>query len=362
MGKDKKRKGEITIAWIVTIVLLVLGFMMVLIFFYNLGGTGAMDREVCHQSVIFRATIPESTQGFLPLKCKTNKICITSGLLGGECADFIGEKGITRVRVRNEEQIEQIYAQEILDCWSTMGEGKLNLFSQTLAKNFGFGTVSPSCIICTRIAFDKSRIKEPEFDFSKIDVGSYMITHKVPGEEKTYMEYISGAGGLYNFKDSLNSDISFGDFNYQKDGNTLKSEGSSIKPEDLKEPVSDYSAFNKESAIVFMQISAPQYGTSLKNSATALLGGYGASRVLAPTWTKQLASGLFKNPLVALISAAVGIGLQQSNVAYNRQITASYCGDSKIGDDTYEGCSVVRSVDYNVSEIAKYCSNIESIP
>jgi len=51
---------------------------------------------------------------------------------------------------------------------------------------------------------------------------------------------------------------------------------------------------------------------------------------------------------------------QMGSVAINQYITAGYCGDVSYGDNAREGCSVVRLVDYNITEIKKYCAVIES--
>jgi cystathionine beta-lyase len=38
------------------------------------------------------------------------------------------------------------------------------------------------------------------------------------------------------------------------------------------------------------------------------------------------------------------------------------CGDVSVGKDARDGCSVVRTVNYNVKDLSQYCSIIESIP
>ena len=69
-----KMKGEITTSQLVTIVLFILGFAILLFALYELIWKGDLDKQVCHQSVILRATMPDIAKGYVPLKCKTEKI------------------------------------------------------------------------------------------------------------------------------------------------------------------------------------------------------------------------------------------------------------------------------------------------
>ena len=64
--------------------------------------------------------------------------------------------------------------------------------------------------------------------------------------------------------------------------------------------------------------------------------------------------------VVAVAALIAGIA-QQGSVAYNRDVTAGYCGDVSSGGEERDGCSVVRTVNYNKEEIGSYCSVIESI-
>jgi len=72
----KEKKGSMTMSMLVTIIILVIGFVIVFYFFVMFDWTGRVDKEVCHQSVIYRATLPSvaGMKGYVPLKCKTNKI------------------------------------------------------------------------------------------------------------------------------------------------------------------------------------------------------------------------------------------------------------------------------------------------
>jgi len=360
MGK----KGEISTAFLVTTLFAVAGFILLLVFLYNTLVPKNIDSEVCHQSVIFRATIPTLTEQFIPLKCKTKKICITSAGLfnSGNCPDFKGETGITTVKVKSEREIEQLFSQEIVDCWTMMGEGKLDLFTSA-TKVFGVGgRIGSSCVICSRIAFDKEALLKKGIDPDKINIELYMMTHKVQDSNFSYLEYIAGYNGKVNVAENLlknlNSEMTTED-KTNLNGVSLPDKTGAL----------DKSGFDKSSAILFMQISAPKQADSAKNVGNLLLGVGIGSFATAPVATGKLVtssvkacgSSLAGGLICAGILAVAAIG-QQGWVAYNRAIAAGYCGDSYIGTEARNGCSVVRTVNYDAEAIAQYCKNIESIP
>ena len=90
---ERCKKGDLTSFQIINIVLAIAGFVVVLIFLSILfSDRGETDREVCRLSILTRATAPDILQANVPLKCKTEKICITTKLFGGECNQFLGEE------------------------------------------------------------------------------------------------------------------------------------------------------------------------------------------------------------------------------------------------------------------------------
>lgn len=358
------KKAEVSSSFLVTTVLLVIGFIGVLIFFFNLNDTGSMDRTICHNSVIFRATLPVIGQDLVSLKCQTNKICITSGKFlditkkKGECSDFKGETGITIVKVKSLEDIEKIYAQEIYACWQMMGEGKVSLFNKVLANNFALGDVYPSCVICSRIAFDDVVLKSLDIKPEEINVQEYMLTHKIPGKQISYFEYIAGEGGDYNIADGL---IKVDPAEAKAKVEELKGPGEDSLKEfiDTISPVQEAEAIEEDlnlrvrgTAIVFSQISAPKNGDVFKNWALATVG-------IAGIGAKIGAGPLFK---VYAILALLTQGVEQANTVWQRSVTAGYCGDISVGTEARDGCSIVRAVPYNAEDIASYCAVIESIP
>jgi len=344
------KKGEFTVSWIVTIILVILGFIFLLVFFYNTIDVRTLDSEVCHESVVLRATMPALAQSYLPLKCKTNKICITSGniLSRGSCNDFKGEKSISTVKVNSLKDIEKIYAQEILNCWTMMGEGKLSLFHDSIER-YAIGTLPSNCVICTRIAFDNESLIKNGINLSNIDVRAYMARYKVPNTDLTYFEYIVGQKGAFTI-DSEDKEIDISEV-----VTALGSEENSELKLTSGENMGTNNLYSSD-AILFMQVIAPSSGDVFKN--TLIDGGLGLAGLtyMAPKVVGTIAKAFW--PIVVVFG-----GFQQFSVWKNRGLSASYCAKVSISDEeNRDGCSVVRSTGYNLEDITQYCSIIDSIP
>lgn len=357
-------KGEMTSKMLVTIILLVIGFGIILLLYSRLAFSETIDSEVCHESVILRGTLP-STLGLrasAPLKCQTEKICVRGkkSFDKGECEEFANVDSFTNNDVDDITQIERLISQKIVECWGMMGEGKISIFSQHLANTYAIGDVYPSCVICSRIAFDKPSLLERGVDIEERDVLNYMLTHKIPGKEKSYYDYLAGEGPA---KISVQESISVPGVDSQ--GNLDYNNSIEI---DLTEP-SGVSGDTEELAILFMQISAPSASDVFGNSLEALGGGilgYGAVTgvggiSLAGNLAGKACLGLVRGAICVGV-AVIAMGLQQYSAYDNRDIAATRCGDVSTGDASRKGCTVVRAVEYDVEEIKQYCSVIESIP
>ncbi|MBU1136398.1 MAG: hypothetical protein KJ559_02725 [Nanoarchaeota archaeon] len=357
--KIKNKKGALSIEWVIMIIILILGFGILLFFLLRFNFGERVNRDVCHESAVLRATLPSIAGNYVPLKCKTIKFCITNGLIGGKCngrgEDFAGESDITKVKVKTKEDIERFLAQEMLECWQMMGEGKLSLFSQFIVETYGIGgKVYPTCLICSRIAFDKKNLEEAKIDLSQVDVLNYMQTHKPHGFDMSYIDYFRKEKGKFNI-DRRNIPV----FN---DEGKIREVSIIQVPQD--EQTSDI--YSKQMSVLFMQISAPDHLGSAGNILKTALGGTAGSFVLAPIITTKLTGSFIKtilgHPIISAAFVLIAGTYQQGSVAYNRAVTAGYCGDVSTGGDARGGCSVVRTLNYDVDEIIKYCQVIESIP
>ncbi len=373
------KKGDLSASWIITIVGAILALIVLLIFFYNLYANTIIDQEICHDSVIYRASAGFlDVDKFVPLKCKTEKICITSGLFNkANCSDFAGETGITTIKIGSgssgQTQIEKIYADEIYQCWNTLGQGKLSLFSLTKAQEFGVGkNIYPTCVICSRIAFDSIALEKNNIDLAKIDVNEYMITHKVPNKEISYYDAMAGenAGKIAEVKplsEEEQNDFFGNDTPYRNLKELANFTTGNIPTEDYSLESVFPNFKYKSDAILFMQITSPEQGGSLLKIGKLVATTAAGTFMIAPVATGKAVANVGKlcvNPYGALVCAAVAliaVGSQQANVAYNRGLSAGYCGDVSTGTEARNGCSVVRTIAYDAGNISSYCSVIESI-
>jgi hypothetical protein len=355
MDIKNRKKAEITSETLVKTILIIIAFAILVLFIYfiytQLGWSGMVDQEVCHQSVIYRGTLPGfgGTKEFVPLKCKTEKICITSGFIGGSCKEFEGSTGITKVKVKTRDEVEQFMARNILDCWTMMGEGKVSVFSQWLAQTYGIGGIYPSCVICSRIAFDQANLEKAGIDLKEVNIMKYMMTHAIHGKNISYYSYLSDERGLISVKNNMDlKEISF-----DKDGKLI--EGDKVETQNLPQTIPGQND-SQELAVLFMQISSPK--NVLKNSLTTIGVTWGTGALLSPVMSvKKLLS-----PWTYAVLAVVGV-YQAYSVEQNKAVSASKCDDvSSSGSEAREGCSVVRTVNYNLEDIRNYCSYIESIP
>jgi len=365
-----KKRADITSAQLVTIILLVVGFGILIFLFWQFQWRGRIDKEACHQSVIFRATMPNiaGTKELVPLKCKTEKICITAGLLGGSCEDFGKETGITKFIVKDGtleaklNQIQKLIAGSIVDCWTTMGEGRVSLFSQYWAEQLGIGSVYPTCLICSRIAFDMTSLNKigiTENELAQMDVKQYMLNYAVPDKDISYYKYLVGnsPAGI-SVEQNMFKNIQ------EQDGNAVVQEGDEGKINVVDYTTNDQtekSLQTKELAVMFMQITAPGQWDVAGNTIRLAIGGVAAGAVFSgPRFIVAAASKIANWWSLAI--TAIFAAYQTGNVARNRAITAGYCGDISMGTEARSGCSAVRTVNYNMEDIRKYCLAIESIP
>ncbi|MCX6748325.1 MAG: hypothetical protein NT076_01850 [Candidatus Pacearchaeota archaeon] len=405
----RERKGEITTAWLITVIFIVIGLVILFILLSRFVKNAEISKETCHESVIFRATMPAEVQSYVPLKCKTAKYCLTTNLFAvAKCSEYAGVASeVTTVRVKDKTDVEQFMAREMLDCWSMMGEGKVSLFTQYFAVTYGFGSVYPSCTICSRIAFD-SDLKKQSF-INQIDLGLYMRTHKVPEKDVSYADYFASENGQISVGQNYNNDamktdlgslqteISKGndklkesvkgdkdtvaalnqkiDANYGeikiekviKEGVATeeKNPAEIAKYIDPPAKVLDPSK-NNQAAIVFMQITSPDGTDALKNLVNDVLGIGTLSFFVSPTITTRTlwwaGTSALKHPVITAVLVIGGVAIQQGSVAANRAVTAGYCGDVSVGKEARDGCSVVRMVNYDLQQISQYCQAVESIP
>ena len=182
------KKGELMTGQIVGFILLIVAFVIILWVYSSIAFPKQIDETVCHESVVARATVSAvigSVAG-TPLQCKTKKIC-----LGGDCGEFAGAKNVLNIEdVDDEKDIEKEVAQEMVNCWTMMGEGKADVFSTDIPTEFKVSEITSTCVICSRIAINENAIGGVNVE--EVDVIDYMFRHKVPGKDISYYEFFSG--------------------------------------------------------------------------------------------------------------------------------------------------------------------------
>ncbi len=341
------KNAEISTSMIMGIVLLILGAVLIFLVYSTIDWGGISNREVCHASVMMRGSIPKiaDSRKVVPLNCIAEKFCI-----GGECKkDLSKEEDFVKVKVKNVKEIEEFISQEILDCWTMMGEGKISLYSDVLAEK-GFGIKSPHCLICSKIFFDEETLKEKGINLEEVDLFNYMISHKPKGIDKTYYESLGG-------KVDANFLASFKRFGR---GGSLE-ELSGIRTEDYEEVKVQNPS--DPMAIVFSQIFTPTKGAVFGNDLKIIaVGAVGTGAFFGPTVLMKGTSAVsFGAAIWATIIGSVTLGVQMGFTEHNRYLTAGYCGVVASGEKAKQGCSIVQAIPYKEEELKKRCGYFEGV-
>jgi hypothetical protein len=358
MEKNKK-KAEMSSTMLVSVILLVISFGILILVISKLNFNTQSEYETCHLSVVERGSLLDvfNLKEAAPLSCRTKKICVRGDELidKEKCGEFENVKSVDYANVKSNDQVEKLISEEMVTCWRMMGEGRISLYSDVSA-DYGIGDVSSNCVICSRIAFNEKTLEKKGVGLKDINVLNYMITHKIPGQNMSYYSYLSGDSPVkISVKDNLIIPI--------------KNETGGIENinVDLKNIRTEEGSEADEVAILYMQISTPTKMGALKNVGWTALGVGTATFVGGGplAWIAKKALSVCKTGYGALACAGIAtiaISYQQINAELNRGVVAGYCGDVAVGENARNGCSVVRTVKYDVQDIKKYCSVIESIP
>jgi hypothetical protein len=189
MEKINKKKGEISTTMIIGLIILIVSFAVILIFVFRIDWFSTIDRETCHQSVVYRSTFktgPIEGSRVIPLKCKTEKICLS---MSGDCEELSDTKKnpVRKVKLSRDvekakEEIKDVFAEEMVNCHSMLGEGKLNFMPHNWGRKKNYG------LICSRIVFDDS-VKGQIDSIGHGEMYEY-LEGKVASDEKSYLEYL----------------------------------------------------------------------------------------------------------------------------------------------------------------------------
>ena len=335
------KKGDVESSTIVGVIVAILGFAVVLIFLLNILDVNEQSKEeICRLSVLSRATAPESANTYVPLQCSVNKICFTTN--NENCKEFIGYEDVQKISLPKDPKkaadiIEAVSADKMLDCWETMGEGQLSLYSGGMQKYFGLESSSITCTVCARLALNVPDEKLKNNILNEIDLKEYMRTTQIHNSPRTYLNAFSD--------DGIN--------NYVK------------TPEKVSESISiEETEFKKETdelSIVFTQIAQKNYSTTLNNLAGAgatIAGGAFITPIIGKPALKLATTG---PGVVAIGVSAVGLSAYSLyNVRQGQSISAGYCGEfSSTNEQAKQGCSVIQILPYDISSINNICNVVE---
>lgn len=358
------KRGEISSSQIVGIVLAIGALIIITLFFGAFFNQGELiNREACHLSVLKRATLPFGSS-LSPLDCVSDKVCISQSGDKDACAQFVGEEPVRGISINldNIEEsrgiIERETANSFFDCWSVMGEGKIDVLTKntqaSVKKFFGveasFSVSEPMCLVCSRIAIAEDVLSDTRGQaiLEQVDVNEYMRTHAVPGSEISYLETFTDRNarsyaGVDKYDESaftdINGDLSFG----------VPQKSSQI-------------------GIIFMQIKSdvdPASAAADVALGSLVVGGGGVltspGRFVAVNAVKSIGGIATLVVLGSVVAGTSGFAAYQAH--QSQLISAGYCGEFESSDGKSKiGCSLVRGVNWDLDTVNSLCyGGIEGI-
>jgi hypothetical protein len=351
MGRGMDCRGELTTETIVRLVLIIAGIAIVLVILFLAFDFNSMSQtEICRLGVLSRATVGESAQPYVPLKCTTGKICLTEKT---DCDEFAGEKDVLTITLPDNKPreaakiIEETTANAMFDCWSMMGQGKLDLFG-SYSPGRGLRPEENVCVICSRVALGQvsKEVFEEGVGKGNLNVHEYLRSNQVPGSSFTYLQMFTdrGVDSYPNIEEKV----------FDKAWEEGKDFGENL----------DASNSNKQIAFVFSQIKVKNLEETLGNlGGDALL--ISGSTFITPGIGKVARSLILTKAGLAVAAVAVvgGTALATYNVYQGKQLAAGYCGNfASTASGGEKGCSLVSVVPYTVENVNSICQQIEGKP
>ncbi len=199
-NKHEGKRGEVSTSKIIIVVLAVTGFLVVLYFLWSNTYTDDINRQTCHQSVVYRSSVkigPIDSGKVVPLNCETEKICFS--LSGEDCSEVSDSKGnpVKKIKLNKDtgkakEEILDGIAESLKNCQWMLGEGQLDFMPKDLTeKKYG--------LICARFVFD-DKAKETLDNIPITDLFGYLERKKM-NDGRSYLEYLYP--GFTDYKDAI---------------------------------------------------------------------------------------------------------------------------------------------------------------
>ncbi len=145
-------KGELTTSQIVTIVILIMSFVVILFFIYQLGFKETSQKEICKNSVELKA---KDILGVSSLNCHSEYFCLTRG---EKCSE---DTSVKVIKTNKDEETAKDIGNAMSDCWWQYGGGRLNFV------DWGFlNRVTPSdhkqCGICSQVYMNGVKVDKTD--------------------------------------------------------------------------------------------------------------------------------------------------------------------------------------------------------
>lgn len=180
----KNLKGELTTQQIVLLIILITSFAIILFFFFKLNLGEETDKELCHNSVVLKGSLPSDLAS---LNCYRSYDCLTED---GTC------EGITNPEVEKVDTLDDVYkklAESMVSCWWMFGEGKIDYAGEDWS---GY-----HCAVCSNIKFDNAiQNKISEINYQEL----YIYLKDTPKDKThSYLSYLYDSNSIDEVKERL---------------------------------------------------------------------------------------------------------------------------------------------------------------
>lgn len=184
------KKGEMSTTALITMIVLVVSVLILAFLYFRYPWSTDINKEVCHESIVKRATFNagpfEPGKNIIPLKCRTEKVCITDS--GKACPDLpqsTRDSPVETISIKSGDDARQIVldtiAEKMYDCHDILGRGNLDFMPHTFTqKNY--------CFICSRIAFD-DEVKQAVPSITYAELYRY-LQQKKTDDGQSYLRFI----------------------------------------------------------------------------------------------------------------------------------------------------------------------------
>jgi hypothetical protein len=339
------KRGIEYLSILIGLLVLIASALIVYFFIIRVNLQDTASDQACSSSVTLRATAPESANTLVSLSCQTKKLCFSED--GKMCPDFEGESNVKVIKIPPKEHqksadiIEQNLAENMLQCWKNLGEGKLDLFSGGWKTTYGIKTNGVTCFVCNRVAFNINPIDRDEI-FKATNLKEYL--RKTPVEP----------GGDTYLKTFTDKTVSSYPVASQNDVYTQLMTDPNVKKETIGN--------TQQLVILFSQIQAQDTDSLLSRlsnvGTVAAVGAAFLAPVIIPIATAVSVPALIVTVGIAG-SAAAGVTVYSiSSIWAGQSAAAGYCGQFTSNKAQAEkGCSTIQVMPYDANALNSICTN-----